>query len=279
MNTFITPQLCFPEMAYTVISGWLHRIIVGERTCTLGPGLCETEETKPYYHETGTPYKDLDSKDIKDVLDKVLKVYLGAYGGLCVFPEFEKSCDYKKWFLQKIYEALGLDLCLMAGLRFYPSLGNFLVHGDAQILLFYLRVSYRQNLYGEGLGTVTKWNTPGNTPASPFACACLAGSGPAPQIPRPVDKWWRGNVYDNGQDVNSTTNPLQCSDACKMVQNRIAGYFGFTAFFQLGPLYIDFPEIGIKLDSDTGQIAAYSWDIDEYDKGCFEPAPDRNCKL
>lgn len=280
MNTFYTPQVCFPEMAYTVFAGWLKRWwILHDRTCTLGPGLCETKETEPYVKETGTPLKDLDWKDIQDVRDKYFKAYIGVYGGVCVYPHFDPQCDFKKWFLQAIYETLGIDLCLMPGLRFYPTLGHILVHGDAQLFIFYVRLSYRQAIYDglgkERLGTVTRWNTP----TSPYACACMAGNGSAPQIPRPVDNWWRGDVYDNGQDVNSTTDPLQCSEACKMVQNRIAGYLGVTIFAQVGPLVLEFPDIGIKLDSDTDQLAAYSWDVNDYHQGCFKPAPDRNCTI
>lgn len=248
LTVFATANvLCFPDAAYVYEASTFRGFKVHEKHCRLGPGACETPETEPYYEDSVKPWSEVNSAERA----KIASMYTGVYGGLCLGIEASETCRPLLYWVVKVLEALGLDICIMPLFRYYWTTGHVVFGLDVQILALYIR--------GEGRWlTKEEYQIDDTTFVHPdlaTKCSCL---GQPPDI------------------VNGTStpddDPVRCSEACRMKQQKIKVYTGIGMFIQLGPLILSGADIHVvNRESPTGESLTFSVDETPQIETCFKP--------
>lgn len=242
---FATANLpCFPDFAYVYEAHFLTGI--HQQRCQLGPGACETEDTKPYYVDDDIPWSEVN----RDERAKWLSLYIGAYGGFCL--GLESKCNPVLDLIFKIFQGLGVSLCLTPLIRYYLVTNQLLLAADAQILVFYIRGEARW-MFNEAYQIK---DTKFVHPDLAKKCSCM-------------DR----NV--TGLDDKSM---MSCSEPCRMKQKNIEAYGGLNMFIQVAFIIISGMDLHwVAKDSPTGQLTFSIFsDSPEIDT-CFQPDPSIQC--
>lgn len=250
MSAFLTANLlCFPDAAY-VYEASPANMLLHDKRCQLGPGACETPETKKYYVNNDQPWSEINSQERA----KWLSMYTGVYGGVCLGIEADKECRPWLYWGMKLLEALGADPCLMPLFRYYWLTGHVLVGVDLLVWFVYIRGEYRGMTKAEYEIDDKEFVHPDLAKK----CSCMDQSLHETSLPE--------------------SSAVACSEACRMTEKKIKAYFGLNIFLQIGPWIIS--PMNLRLvarDSPTGQLAIAIVDESPSLDTCFRPDPNIKC--